>query len=324
MRKSIALIFITIFIILCLVSCRYETDTTSRYSTNPFESEIVIDSQSKVRSIDSPVTFFLGTDWHFGREDRKSGIVRHEKELFEFLDRKTDNGENPYPFMVFLGDLTDYDNRDAEAEYYVNTVLPKYISDNFVYLIGNHEKRRGFTETEWEERWNTKTICKYVYENVSLYKLDNSERVFGKQQLKWLEESLKKDKNPYKIILCHENVTTGKDIDYSTLVFGFADIQERNELYRIATENKVGLILTGHHHIGNIIYQHSRTMGEFNAAALHERDTAVHAEDIGYWYECVLYRGEDENGEEKKGILIKAYNSASGENLVYDYFFPFP
>lgn len=132
-------------------------------------------------------------------------------------------------------------------------------------------------------------MARYVYgEILSIYKLDNSMRILGQQQMVWLEEALREDNAKYKIIITHDNVTTGGVLDQSLFITGVANIQERNRLYRLMNEYGVGLILSGHHHKGNIQYKMSPKMGELNLAAYHQRKTLLDFESEGYFYRCSL------------------------------------
>ena len=303
-----------ILIALSLFSCKltFPDSITSQYDKNPFievydvsekrSEETKPISLDQVNKIDSKqLRFAVITDVHLGR-DRDSNDIRYFHDNFKsFLDSSSPE------FLVCLGDLTDDGQYDGNVKKFINETSEKTVEDWFVYCIGNHE-RHIFDYNKWNKEnaendassgtsgWDlmnfSGTMGHYAYGDLlSIYKLDNSMRILGQQQLIWLEEALKNDKSKYRIIITHDNITTGGALDQSLFLTGFADIQERNKLYRIMKEYKVGLVLEGHHHKGNIEYHINDYMGELNLAAYHQRKTFADYESEGYFYEAILDSG---------------------------------
>ena len=119
-----------------------------------------------------------------------------------------------------------------------------------------------------------------------------------------LEEALRRDPNEYRIFLAHEVVTTGGELDQTAILFGM-EAGEAMRLQRLMRSYGVSLIFTGHHHKGNITYRFDG-FSEFNAAALHQRDTAfADFESRGCWYDVEV--------DTASGVLTLTTYVASGD-----------
>ena len=229
-------------------------------------------------------TFVMIADPHINRTD--TGVAQHTEEFISFLEQQAAAG-TVYPFIVCLGDLVDNgDIYDSQAQDFIETARGYTELKNFIYVLGNHDIRTH-SKSEWESEYNVLTpghdvsrMIRYSYKGVSIYKLDNSSRIFGKDQLAMLEEALRNDPNEYRIFLAHEVVATGGALDQSTVLFG-SEAGELLRLFSIMEKHGVSMLFTGHHHKGNVIYEGSH-FAEFNAAALHSR--SVSFESDGYWY----------------------------------------
>ena len=327
---------VLILLSLLLSSCSFYTDITSAVKGNPFEVTYSINDHdlSSVEDIfaaevppepgegdegggedtggpvppppealsavePSRFTFALVTDPHIGRGD--SGVTQHTEEFIDFL-RSTEDIQ----FVACLGDIPDNgDIYSKDVEAFINDSRKATATGNFIYVLGNHDKRTH-SEAEWDERFSVLTpdypnptprMMRYSFNGVSIYKLDNSSRIFGKEQLSMLEEALRNDPNRYRIFLAHETVATGGELDQSLVVFG-SEAGELLRLFRIMDEYNVSILFTGHHHKGNAVYE-GRSFVEFNAAALHER--SVFYESDGYWYTVDIDPVEE-------SIVITAYS----------------
>lgn len=298
-----------LLLILSISGCTFESKITEAYSENPFLNEVRLDFSSNQKALNiafdtSTLKFVLATDQHYGREKRYPGMIyRWDDNFFDYLNT------HRYPFFICLGDLSDSGEYADEVYNYIKRAYDSTTNGHFIYAIGNHE-RHLFDESVWTDEDSElikhfTTMGKYVYSDIlSIYKLDSSMRTWGSKQLDWLEEALKKDKSKYKIFITHDNITVGGTFDQSLFVTGYGDAVERNRLYRIMHDYKVGVILTGHHHKGNIEYHMSETMGELNLAAYHRMTNGF--ESDGFWYEFAL--------DLKTGILsCDAYQAETGE-----------
>lgn len=301
-----------------LVSCRFADDIVS--GGNPFstardltkgmvvtgvvDNKVLIAYESGISYSGEHwqegeyVEFPLVTDVHIGMEDTDN-VTQHEEDFIAFIKGKD------YPFAVCLGDIVD------DGEFYDSRVIDfitrsaDEVNGNFVEAVGNHDRREHSQSTidKFLSEFNGGRIEKMVFDQLSLYKLDNSLRTYGKDQLKYLEDALEDDDNPCKLILAHENLIAGTDFDMTLFYTGTGDIAERNRLLRIMKENGAGLILTGHTHTGNKAVKVTSTLAEFNAASCIEEEQG---NGRGYCY-TVRVSFTD------KVVTITAFDVATGD-----------
>ncbi len=322
MRK---ILVFALSVLLVLSSCSYTSDITAGIKDNPFlktyqipadgavkdglfdppEPETPPDEENPGGEEEPPQTlqqetppvtsdefsFVLFADPHLGRQD--PGVTQHTDEFYAFLDTKD------YAFALCLGDVVDDgDIYSQEAEDFIEAVGDR-THGNFIYVLGNHDIHR-YTPAQWDEHYkvlvgdgrDVTRMMRYSYDGVSFYKLDNSTRVMGKEQMNMLEEALRNDPNEYRIFLAHEVVTTGGELDQTAILFGM-EAGEAMRLQRLMRNYGVSMIFTGHHHKGNIIYRFD-DFAEFNAAALHQRDTAfADFESPGCLYDVSVNKAEN-------------------------------
>ena len=254
----------------------------------------------------------LITDSHVGRND--SGVAEYHDTFISFLE----NGE--YPFIIDLGDLVDqgnFSNPDVVSFYKTTADL---VNGNHLYVIGNHELHDEtsatfdrFLSAIYPGRENTR-MMRFAFGPLSIYQLDNSHGVFGQKQLECLESTLREDVNPYKIFITHVNVSTGRAGDQSFIITGMSDEREVHRIMRLMDEYDVSLVLTGHHHKGDIEYHFTEDTGEFNAAAFHRRDSFLNYESDGYFYLLELDTLKNE-------IRIIQYSSETGKTTGRVFFY---
>lgn len=313
---------IPVFLILILaVACTVPESITAGVASNPFidaidltapgvavtgvdDGVLVAEPYGKAISSDR-ILFPLVTDVHTDRTD--SGVTEFKKEFIDFL------GKGDYPFVVCLGDLSDTGDYASDGTMRFIAEAGRQANGNFIYVIGNHE-RHIHDASCWDRfagalvpEGFSPRMARYVFGPLSIYKLDNSTRIYGRAQLGYLETALAMDSNPYKIFITHINNTTGGVPDQSLFITGMADIAERNRICRLMDQYGVSLLLTGHHHKGNIAYRLGEHSSEFNAAALHRRDF-MGIESEGYWYTVEIIPEE--------GIIrVIPYYAETGEAL---------
>ncbi len=278
MRK---LVYLSLITVLCLVSCSAPVFNPFQFTTNPFLVKTVI--SDRVITEES-ISFSVTTDNHFDR-DNSSWF---NENYYSFLKEKN------YPFALTLGDLTDTGVFVENALSFAETVKELTTEKFFTACVGNHDRHtRSFMWDSGDEMF-TSAGCYYYGKTsdgkplLAIYKMDNSYDCITNQQFEYLEEALKKESAVYRMIIIHENVTTGSSLNPTLVIFGLSS-GEANRLYRIMSENGVGLILSGHNHCGNIEYHLSDTLGELNMAAYHRRNgTVLDMESEGWWYELTL------------------------------------
>ena len=323
MRKAAAIILAVIL----AVSCDSAASIGGFLSENPFMEPIDLSAsawhinpeiddgvlevspaaQGEPYSGGSIIRFPLITDVHVLRDRKYDDIVNFREELIDFLS------DNSFPFIVNLGDTLDHGRFSNPDFLDFISRAGNAANGNFLYAIGNHELHDETSASfdrflsSMHPGHETSRMARYVYGPLSIYKLDNSKRTFGREQLEYLEEALSSDPNPYRIFFAHGIVAAGGKPDVSLSIFGI-NPQEANRLLRIMDENHVSIIFTGHHHKGNIIYRHQDDLAEFNAAAEHRRDL-MGFESMGYWYVVEIDMAAEE-------IRIIPYSSETGERAL--------
>lgn len=284
--EILILLFALSLVMLTLSSCRLDimTDIMDGYDSNPFLDRKPLDT---ARQGDDEITFLLFSDAHLNRKDEDSWAEDNTPYLKDFL---CENG-NDYDFVISLGDIEDAGDINApELKKFL-----KFFEDNgitYLSALGNHELQSFHERSEWNALYESYglfgTVGCYTYGDLSIYVTDSTKRIYGRQQLSWLEEALECDESRYKIMITHVNTYSGGTFDSSLLFFGTADIAERNEIYRLMTKYGVSVLFNGHFHTGNIRSNHSTYVSEFNAAALHSRELIKGWYTPGYFYTCTI------------------------------------
>ena len=280
------LLFALSLVMLTLSSCRLDimTDIMDGYDSNPFLDRKPLDT---ARQGDDEITFLLFSDAHLNRKDEDSWAEDNTPYLKDFL---CENG-NDYDFVISLGDIEDAGDINAPE---LHEFLKFFKENGITYLsaLGNHELQSFHERSEWNALYESYglfgTVGCYTYGDLSIYVTDSTKRIYGRQQLSWLEEALECDESRYKIMITHVNTYSGGTFDSSLLFFGTADIAERNEIYRLMTKYGVSVLFNGHFHTGNIRSNHSTYVSEFNAAALHSRELIKGWYTPGYFYTCTI------------------------------------
>lgn len=306
MRK---IFLLTIFCLL-FVSCTVPFIEPYSFTYNPFiVNKLDISSESNVDSI----SFSLVADSHYGRA--KSTFFNDE--YYKFLE------ENRYPFIIHLGDFTDtgvITDSDMEFLYKAQSLT----SLNRLYVtLGNHDRHN--LDSRWDssnQTMFTSAACYYYGKTedsrplLAIYKIDTSADTIGWKQFEHLEKALEKETAVYRIIVSHENVAIGNRLSPTMVIFGLSS-DECNKLYALMEKYNVGLILSGHNHMGNIEYHLTDTIGELNLAAFHRKITKpVQYESMGYWYDFTL---DAETGE----VTINGYLAENGKkDRTFTFFLP--
>lgn len=310
MRKSFQLLMV-FMTLLFLVSCDLEDAFFKTSQENPFLKNVY--NISTTEALDS-LEFAVVADVHLDREKKDSGVTRYDDNFEVFLMEYTDkNGD--FTALLSLGDLVD---EQYPVNEHVNSFInrfAKYCSKLFITMVGNHDLHVA-NSTQWENStpdtpnitYYAKRMCTIKCGEVSIYITNNAKRLFGSQQLEYLEEALKKDKNKIKIVLAHENVMSGGNLDQSLILFGNPDIYERANFARIMEENNVSLVFTAHTHKGNAIYKYKEKTYEMNLCAYHARETALDLESNGNWYTLSF-------DTTNKELVIKTYAATTKEQI---------
>lgn len=280
-----------LLVLIFLTSCRisFVNDIMEGYDSNPFAQQTSISKDGKS---DDEIRFLIFSDAHINRIKEDWGVTDNTPLLRDYLG----NNKTDIDFVISLGDIEDAGDINApELHDFLSFFENERIT--FVTCMGNHELQLFHERDEWNRLYSSYglygTLGCYTYDDLSIYALDSTKRIYGKKQLEWLEEALKEDTNKYKIAITHTNTYSGNRPDASLLFYGTADIAERNRLYRIFTENGLNMLFNGHFHTGNILTRHSAYLTEFNLAALHTRDQIPGFFYPGYFYICTLNKAEN-------------------------------
>lgn len=308
---------IAILLLLLLPSCSMQFGIGDLY-TNPFEKAINLEEvwtvsnevangvlqmeQTGYEAYESGcIRFPVISDVHLRRENGNDRITHYNDNFLSFLESED------FPFTVNLGDLVDEGSFGDDITEYIAGAANR-TNGNFIYVLGNHElhaeTRQSFNALLSVRHGDNASMARYAYGPLSIYKLDNASRTFGRNQLEALKKALDEDKNPYKILVAHEAVFSGGVLD-QTIVLEGMPIREANRLAKVLSDSNVSLLLTAHHHKGNIIYKLDGFQ-EFNLAAGHRNDIIGNLESKGYWYVVEI------NPEENM-IYIECYLAETGK-----------
>lgn len=268
---------LTLILALLLSSCdvHFLTEFDGRYDELTFEKKmIVVDSIG-----DGKLDILVFTDAHIGREINDTGVTEYNDELVAEL-------EGDYDLVLSVGDLSDEgDMGDPNMLGFLDAIAGKA---PFIGVIGNHELHAGKDAPYWAELYEEHDVhgpvgAYGIGEEVTVYALDSSWRIFSKEQLDALEGAMEKDDAAFKIVLSHTDLTSGDGFNQSGIfILGEAQIAERNRLYRILSEDGPSILFTGHRHYGSGVMKHNDRLWEYNLDALHARNVALQSDGVFY------------------------------------------
>lgn len=268
---------LTLILALLLSSCdvHFLTEFDGRYDELTFEKQM-IDSNID----DGKLDILVFSDAHIGREINDSGVTEYNDELVAELK----NGG--YDLVLSVGDLSDEgDMGDPNMLGFLEAIVAEA---PFIGAIGNHELHAGKDAPYWAELYEEHGVhgpvgAYGIGDEVTVYALDSSWRIFSKEQLDALESAMDKDDAAFKIVLSHTDLTSGDGFNQSGIfILGEAQIAERNRLYRILSEDGPSILFTGHRHYGSGAMKHNDRLWEYNLDALHARDVALQSDGVLY------------------------------------------
>lgn len=275
-RKIFTLLMLSALLLLSSCTIQLAKDIFD-YDENPFLNPQTIAEPHE----DGIIRFLAFTDLHINRSTTQANVTERYEEIMTVIKSEKDELD----FILNLGDLNDSEDVN-EQHFGVFTDALSASGIPSVNLLGNHELHKTKDKSTWENFFRKKELygpvgCYRIGDSLSIYALDNSQRLFTIKQLQYLEEALASDEGRYKILIMHENITSGQADDHSSVMMGTADTAERNRIYRLMADYGAGLILCGHHHMGDIEIPH-KGFSEFNLAAAHTCDSFWESE--GYYY----------------------------------------
>ena len=196
LRLLISLVTLFLVTLFSFISCDLEDMFFKDSQENPFIKNVYNISNTKTTDA---LEFVVVADVHLDREQKDSGVTRYDDNFEEFLSEyTTQNGD--FTALLSLGDLVDEQypvNEDVNS--FINR-FAKYCSNLLITTVGNHDLHVANT-TQWENSmpntpgitYYAKRMCTIKCGEVSIYITNNAKRLFGSQQLKYLEEALKKE-----------------------------------------------------------------------------------------------------------------------------------
>lgn len=311
--RRLGVVFCVVLLLAAAVSCDFNGDLFKGVDGNPFRTNAY---DLELGAGEKSPRFIVVTDVHLGRESNDGGAKRYDDAFKKFLGSEMGHRSA----LISLGDFIDESNVGrASSVGFVRTFAP-YCSGRYIGVIGNHETHVCSMEA-WETsvpaiagvEVYTKRMSVYRFGEVSLYVTNNAKRIFGSTQLDYLEEALKKDSNPVKIVLAHENVFTGRKFDQSLVVFGNCSATEMARFSKILRENGVTLVLTGHTHNGGIVYSYGGGCYEMNLAAYHGYESSFDLEGKGNWYVVSIDRSS-------RKIVVETYAAMTARKVAENRF----
>lgn len=300
---------LTLILALLLSSCdvHFLTEFEGRYDEHTFEKQMLIPTPE-----DGKLDILVFSDAHIGREVNDSGVTEYNDELVAELE------EGGYDLVLSVGDLSDEgDMGDPNMLGFLDEIAGK--APLFIGVIGNHELHAGKDAPYWAELYEAHKVrgpvgAYGIGEEVTVYALDSSWRIFSKEQLDALEGAMEKDDAAFKIVLSHTDLTSGDGFNQSGIfILGEAQIAERNRLYRILSEDGPSILFTGHRHYGSGVMKHNDRLWEYNLDALHARNVALQSDGVFYMVQLDL---------ETLTVTVKevlAADSSVRKTVVMDY-----
>jgi len=294
MRKHVLLLLLLLSLFLTCCNIERDGTVTDSYSSNPFLDAKVIPAPAG-----DSLKFLLLSDEHIGRTN--NGATHNLANLYAFMEA------GGFPFAVSLGDLSDDGRRTQEVYDFISGVKGRTTENLFIQCVGNHDRHAESSSYADLLEEQHVSMCRYVCGNLSMYVLDNSMRTFTKQQFTWLEEALKADTSKYKMFFAHENICAGTNLSNTQVMAGFADVSEMNHLFSLMDKYKVGLILTGHTHSGNEVYDSpSGNYAEYNVCSFVKTTSIFEPGDMWYTLEVDMTNGK---------VVVRGYNGTSVEHV---------
>jgi len=141
-------------------------------------------------------------------------------------------------FVIFGGDLT-YLGQEDEYRNFINHVnaltIPSYMA------LGNHDLYNGGWSYYW--RFFGPSVYSFYGGNAKFVVIDSASNEIGQQQIEWIKEELKTNKQPLLFVISHMPIYGGEHDGYD-----FPKGEERTELIQLFEKYEVDYVLEGHYH----------------------------------------------------------------------------
>jgi len=243
--KKPAHVAFIIFYFICLACCNI--DPSGIVTSNDLDERleykdkfIYLNSADLKRDFGTNYSFIVLTDIHI-----EDGNTRGYEKLKDAINR------NNIEFIVVIGDITQYGSEND---------LKKFIdiTDSFGVpcypVVGNHDIY--FDGWSVWKKYIGSTRYKVEGNGTTLFILDTANSFFGKQQLDWLENEIKKlNKNERVFVFTHSSLFAKDPFEMKQTT----DTRERSRILSILSD-KCDIMFMGHKHrplintVGNVQY----------------------------------------------------------------------
>jgi len=141
-------------------------------------------------------------------------------------------------FVIFGGDLTYLGQENEYGNFldHVNALtVPSYMA------LGNHDLYNGGWSYYW--RFFGPSVYSFYGGNAKFVVIDSAGNEIGEQQMEWIREKLKTNKQPLLFVISHMPIYGGEHDGYD-----FPKGEERTELIELFEKYGVDYVLEGHYH----------------------------------------------------------------------------
>ena len=145
---------------------------------------------------------------------------------------------NQIRFVVFGGDLTSF-GEESEYRNFINhcnaLTVPWYPA------LGNHD----FCNSGWAYYWKFlgPSVYSFCGGNAKFVVIDSASGKIGLNQMEWIQEQLKSNKQPLLFVISHMPIYGNLYSNYK-----FPETEEKQQLIALFEKYKVNVVLQGHWH----------------------------------------------------------------------------
>lgn len=294
-----------------------------------FDDKILIASAP----VDGDYNFIVLSDLHFGRSNTDSNSETFTEAFLGAYKMQVD--ENNVDAVIILGDAMDSfiesDKKDFLDFLHAIDTLNMELEDagttapKVIFVPGNHDLTNGsidnfisFLHDQGEDALKGRLMLASsdtgsfgIGSDLTIYMTNSAHRMFGLYQLTELEEAMEKDTARFKMILSHVPLSADK-FDQSIFNFILASSEERNTVIRLMTQYGPSFMLSGHHHVGEILNDYNGKAKEFIFAAFNKKESSLYDESDGVWYLMNVDMGR----RESTTISLHSFLAENGERLA--------
>jgi len=210
-------------------------DMKDRYDER--KNFIFLNEADRTLTLGDEYSFIVLADTHIedgdarGLEKLKNVILAHNSDAA--------NINNQIKFVVICGDITQY-GAEKEMQQFID--IAKSYGVPCYPVIGNHDVYFGNWPSVWKKMIGS-SIYKVDGGETAFFMLDSANAFFGKKQLDWLEQEVKKTTGRV-FVFTHSNLFNNNLVQFQQLT----DTNERARIISIL-RGKGDIMFMGHSHI---------------------------------------------------------------------------